>query len=399
MEERYLRKWQPDTIPEHIEIFEGHLHPESLHQEGGSARFGSKVYIVGGSNGTIHHFEDTIHLDQKEAVMKNREVSLGGHVVTIYDMKDMTSTFGPRYPYPANHLSCAKALDGVTMHCTGGFNQAGKGGNKSFSYHYALNTSKENGEWERKADMPYRRGAHGCDFMVDNRMYCVGGGEAQWGPFKTELMIYDPASDKWDLGPPMSIPRDHLYEAVTAIKNGKELYVPGGKGQARKPPPGDTTRPPLVFMNTNVVEIYNLERNEWRRAANLLSERTAVAVVPYHRRGPDKEPNLLLIGGEKVYGFSGSADRMIDEYDVTNDLYYCLEELSWPCYGGGVGIHDGKLHVIGGAEWFGHAASRRVQVYDLEESQGPRQCFYEPFPVFDQWERTWNKIMPWKDFK
>ena len=108
---------------------------------------------------------------------------------------------------------------------------------------------------------------------------------------------------------------------------------------------------------------------------------------------------MLLIGGEKFHGQSGKAETIVDEYDVETDLYYCLERLPWPYYGGGLGIHDGIIHVVGGAEWVGHSASRRVQLYDLRKAPSPRQCFYDPVPVFDQWERTWNKVKPWNDIE
>ena len=64
-------------------------------------------------------------------------------------------------------------------------------------------------------------------------------------------------------------------------------------------------------------------------------------------------------------------------------------------FGGGVGTHKGKLHVVSGAEWIGLTATRRVQLYDLKEGTPPRQCFYDPVPVFDQWDRLWNANEPY----
>lgn len=397
VQERYLQKWLVPDKQDYVQVLENHLPPESLHQEGGVCVIDSKLYLVGGGNGTKHDFDALKVIDKKKA-LKNLVInSKGSQVVTIYDMKDRTTTFGPRFPYlPANHIACAKAPDGVTIHLTGGFNQEARDKTEgSFNYHYTLDTSKENGNWERKADMPMRTGAHGCDFMADNRMYCVGGAVAQWGPFSNKMMIYDPVSDTWEMGPNMPTPRDHTF-ATIAIQGRKKLYVAGGRTHIQELHPSKSN--PAVVANTNVVEIYDMDTNKWNRAKDILSERAAIGVIPYDRnakRRKNEEPNLLLVGGQHFLGNSGSAQRIIEEYDIINDLYYCLERLTWPTFGGALGIHDGTLHVVGGAEWLGLSATRRVQLYDLKRAPPPRQCFYESVPVFDQWERTWDQAKPW----
>jgi len=310
----------------------------------------------------------------------------------------MTTTFGPTFPYPANHLTCAKALDGVTLHVTGGYNQIEPDKHKaSHPFHYALDTSKEDGQWERKADMPAPRGGHGCDFMADGRMYCAGGGSSQNGPYKNEMIIYDPATDTWEVGPSMTTPKDHVMESVIAIRGGKQLYVPGGRSHTTEVDPN--VAHPYHFSTSNIVEIYDLETNTWSRKKDILMERAAISVVPYHRFGPNEEPNILLVGGEQFHGWSGKVERTVDEYDVVNDLYYCLEPLPWPTFGGALGTHEGKLHVVSGAEWIGLTATRRVQLYDLKHSPPPRECFYDPIPVFDQWDRLWNKARPYPDLR
>jgi hypothetical protein len=384
-EEDYLRKWKgPTDVPRYKQVFENLLPPESLHQEGGGCRVGNKLYLIGGAFAPLHRINLT----------ENPE--FGSQVVTIYDMKDMSSTFGPDFPYRANHIACAEAPDGVTLHLTGGFNQGATNSSEaSHAHHYALDTSLENPTWEKKADMPTRRGAHGCAFLADEKMYCVGGADTQWGPFRAHMAIYDPSKDTWGVGPSMPTPRDHIYETVTAIKEGNQLYVAGGRTHIRELPAGISN--PTVWSNTAVVEIYDLGTSTWTRMRDLLTIRDAIAIIPYFRNGPDKEPNLLLVGGETFVMFSGQGHTIIEEYDVKNDLYYCLEPLTWPYYGGAMGIHEGKLHVVGGSEWVGFSATRRVQVYDLERAPPPRQCFYQQVPIFDQWERTWNKEKPYPD--
>ncbi|KAL7545229.1 hypothetical protein ACHAWF_008575 [Thalassiosira exigua] len=379
------------------QVFEDFLPPESLHQEGASCRVGTKLYLIGGSFGTLHDVEI---LKEKEMDIYSfmEDAALGHGIVTIYDMKDMSTRFGPRLPYRANHITCAKAPDGVTLHVTGGFNQDAEDKSEgAHCHHYTLNTSLDDDTWQKKEDMPLCRGAHGCEYLSDGRMYCVGGGIGQYGPFRGDLMIYAPSKDYWEMGPPMPTPRDHIYETVVAIKEGTQLYVAGGRTEFRDLQPDDAN--PKSWGNTNVVEIYDINTRVWVQKRNLLNVRPAIGVVPYYRNGPaeDEEPNLLLVGGENFQVFSGFAYRIVEEYHVESDLYYCLMPLTWPYYGGALGVHNGKLHIVGGAEWMGLSATRRVQVYDLEKAPPPRQCFYEPRPIFDQWDRSWNKAKPYPD--
>jgi hypothetical protein len=52
------------------------------------------------------------------------------------------------------------------------------------------------------------------------------------------------------------------------------------------------------------------------------------------------------------------------------------------------------LHIVGGCDWIGHAATRRVTVVDLKHAPAPQNCFYEERPVFDQWSRSFNGAVP-----
>ena len=328
----YYTRYAPKSQPSYIQVFDNYLPSKSLHQEGASCRVGTKLYMIGGSNGTLHDIGDVETMNTS---------AWGGRVVTIYDMKDMATKYGPEFPYNANHNACAEGPDGTTLHVTGGFLQTSKEmDGAAHMLHYALDTTDENAVWTRKSDMPFRRGAHGCSFLKDGKMYCVGGAVSQWGPFSSDLMIYDPAKDSWEIGPSMITPRDHIYETATAIKDKSQLYVAGGRTHIRHMSAKDSN--PKLFSNTNAVEIFDLDKNQWKRRRDLLAVRAAVGVVPYHRNGPQTSPTLLLVGGELFHGLSGEAHRIVDEYDIENDLYYCLKPLSWPYYGGALGVYDGE---------------------------------------------------------
>ena len=48
--------------------------------------------------------------------------------------------------------------------------------------------------------------------------------------------------------------------------------------------------------------------------------------------------------------------------------------------------------VVGGSDWFGHAASRRVQVFDLTKAPEPRQCFHYPIHVKPEWNLYFKEM-------
>ena len=183
----------------HFQVYEDFLPPESLHQEGGGCRIGSKLYLIGGNNYTMH-----------QNTRGNIGASLGGQVVTIYDMKDMSVSFGPRFPYRANHVSCAETSDGI-LHVTGGYQQdAPKDQQKAYNQHYVWNTSSKFAQWAPRAKLPSARGGHGCAFLKDGKLYCAGGGVDQWGPFLTDMIVYDPRLDTWSEEASMHTARDHI---------------------------------------------------------------------------------------------------------------------------------------------------------------------------------------------
>ena len=180
-----------------------------------------------------------------------------------------------------------------------------------------------------------------------------------------------------------------MYETITAIRGGDQLYVVGGRSYTH-----ENVTPsfrPLFWKTADTAEVYDLHTNKWSVMRSPLSSRAAVAVTNYKRLGGNYEPNLLLVGGERHIYQSGRAYDLIEEYDVERDLYYCHQQrLPHSYYGGAIGVHEGNLHIVGGAEWFGISASRRVQVYNIQKAPPPRPCFYEMTPVFDNWRHGYT---------
>ena len=60
----------------------------------------------------------------------------------------------------------------------------------------------------------------------------------------------------------------------------------------------------------------------------------------------------------------------IEEHDVEKKIY-CLKLLAHPYLGGAIGVHKGKLHIVGSAEWVRITVTCCIQIYNLEKAPPP----------------------------
>eukprot|EP00980_Cylindrotheca_fusiformis_P027876 scaffold22560_cov135-Cylindrotheca_fusiformis.AAC.87 len=379
--EEYYTKYNQRN--DYATVYESHL-PEPA-QEVGVCRIGSKIYYFGGYNETL--FADF-------TVVVPAIVALGTNRMYVYDMEDMSVTPGPTMPTIGNHLGCAESADGL-IHITGGYRQdAPKGKEKAYRRHWVLDTNVPLSEakWEKRAEMPLPRGAHGCNFLRDGKMYCIGGGAHQWGPFGNDMMIYDPKTDSWELGPSMHEPRDHVMDFAT-LWDGNALFVVGGRAHITDQYP-DEHKHPYFWTSAFSAEIYDLRTKKWRMVRSPATPREATMLVSYQRHGEGTEPSILVVGGQRFFGYSGSVINTLDEFDPNTGLYHCHEPLPFPVFGAAVGVWKDKMHIVGGGEWMGISSTRRVVVIDLKKAPEPRNCYYKETPIFDEWERTYNNDPP-----
>mmetsp|Transcript_3617 Transcript_3617/g.10381 ORF Transcript_3617/g.10381 Transcript_3617/m.10381 type:complete len:287 (-) Transcript_3617:56-916(-) len=240
--------------------------------------------------------------------------------------------------------------------------------------------------------MPFARGALGCAWLADDRLYCVGGANSQLGPFANDLMIYAADADAWSAGPAMAFPRDHIE--FHALEGGQRAIAIGGRSHYVEE---GTSMHPVFWKNSNEMEMFDVRTQTWKTIAPMPLARGAVRGALYHRNGPEAPPNLLLGGGQRFIVMSGQALNVLEEFDVEKGVYYCHAHLPHPYYGGGFGVHDGKLHIVGGAEWLFLSATRRVMVVDLAKAPRPEPCMYTAARTTDQWERTGHGNPPYPD--
>ncbi len=80
--------------------------------------------------------------------------------------------------------------------------------------------------WVAGAPMPYGRNAMGAALGADGRIYVVGGAISYSSPVpRADVFVYDPATDRWEIGPRLRHRRYH--HAVTVDPKGR-IYAIGG---------------------------------------------------------------------------------------------------------------------------------------------------------------------------
>lgn len=151
---------------------------------------------------------------------------------------------------------------------------------------------------------------------------------------------------------------------------------------------------PLHWQTMNTVEIYDMATAQWMYSSGIPVTKAGPSVVSLPRR-TGAEPNVLIIGGENHLGLSGIAYSSIEEYDVERGTWHCHAPLPHPVFGGAAAIWKDKLFVVAGGEWFGVAATRRLQIVDLSKAPEPTACAYLPQRMEDPWSRHHLKKKPW----
>eukprot|EP00968_Pinguiococcus_pyrenoidosus_P008401 scaffold602_cov298-Pinguiococcus_pyrenoidosus.AAC.5 len=373
------RRLQQEPYAEYFEILEDFLPEDGMHQEGASCQWGKKLLLVGGIAVTGQHAVDTGDVEP---------FSWGGNKFHVFDMETREVVEGPDAPDIGNHMACAVSPDGI-LHVTGGFWQARKRSPKSYSRHWVIDLKDPAAQWDFGPRMPEPRGAHSCQFLADGKMYCAGGGLNQIGPFLPNLFIFDPATNQWSYGPEMNQGRDHT-ECV-AMFNGTRLFVFGGRSDYVREP--GTPFHPVYWATVDTVEMYDIHTKRWKFLSPLQFARGKSALGLYDRHGSG-QPNVLIAGGEKFLSLSGVCLSSIEEYDTTKGVYYCHPPLPFPFFGGASGVYDGKFFVLGGADWFGIAGTRRLQILDLKKAPAPEPCAYMPQQDTLPWDKHFLKSIP-----
>jgi hypothetical protein len=204
----------------------------------------------------------------------------------------------------------------------------------------------DGGEWGQRAGL-IEPNSELAFAELNGKLYLLGGYPASRQTVRT-VQIYDIASDRWELGPPLPQPNNH---GMAASVNGK-IYLIGGQTTADDPSYVDT--------------VYELDpaTGAWVEKARMPTARSA---------------GVAIVHDGKVYVAGGRPPRGHDfaVYDPTTDRWEVLPNLpSQRNHITGAAI-NGRIHVVGGR---------------LGPGLSPQKT--TAHEVFDPQTRTWTTAAP-----
>ncbi len=217
--------------------------PTSNHK--GAVRIGSLIYLIGGLNPFDHdtwgydgindpagnHFshigcngttQNCSGGDHIGSVTDNG-LNVGASAVAvldgqIYSAGGLCNTSGAG----SSNCTCNGVVGGTTGNCSG---NVGSGQNTDRAFRYVPATD----DWFEIASMPVGLD-HSAGAEFDGRFYVFGGRQCGANTAcegRTEVQIYDPASDSWSFGSPML---EGCSGMGSAIVMNQRIYVIGGEG-------------------------------------------------------------------------------------------------------------------------------------------------------------------------
>jgi N-acetylneuraminic acid mutarotase len=204
---------------------------------------------------------------------------------------------------------------------------------------------------------------HGAAAAIGHKFYVFGGfrlpdtGKVGWYP-EDKAWVYDADAAKWSALPNMPTARG----ALAAVAVGKKIYVIGGATipTGTQLPDGLQGGGPIELVGST--EVLDTDTNTWTRLAPMPTPRNhhSVAFV---------DGKIYAIGGRVGSCFSNGWSSNIwmnDAYDIATDTWTPRAPMPTARSGTGVGVIDGKIHVLGGEGWiedFG-GVFRVHEVYD-----------------------------------
>lgn len=271
----------------------------SPRSEMAAAAIGSKIYVVGGSPGTLDTVE--VYDVDSDSWISSEELD--------EDDPSATDSVAP-LPLAVNHAAAA-AYDG-RLYVVGGYLEGRTPSDKLFIY------DPSSDAWTEGADMPTPRAALTANF-IDGKLHVTGGTNNQASALDT-LERYDPSTNTWEELPPMPAARQHTSSAVV---DGK-LYVAGGRNS------GPST-------NVDAFEVYDPANQSWTELQSMPSERGGLAAAAIGNY-------LYVFGGE-------SSDTVFDNnerYDTNTGVWTSEPSLPTARHGLVAVAIEGEIYLIGG---------------------------------------------------
>lgn len=157
---------------------------------------------------------------------------------------------------------------------------------------------------------------------------------------------YDMDHNEWIARSPMLFPKSNF--TLTSLKG--KIYCFGGLTENKHP--------------TEIIEVYDIERNRWNYQGMLPTTLVDLASVVY-------KDDIYLLGGRTGVGAHNSLIR----YDPETEEWTSLAGMLTPRFNFGACVHDGEIYAAGG-QIYSHASYtidrevlRTVEIYNIESNQ------------------------------
>ncbi|MDR4493137.1 MAG: kelch repeat-containing protein [Nitrospirales bacterium] len=250
---------------------------------------------------------------------------------SLQEYDPSTDRWTARAPMPVALHHVGIGVSGGKLYVIGGYQLSG------FSVWHPVATvyayDPETDVWSEGAPMSNPRGALSVT-EHEGKLYAIGGYDRKANIATVE--VYDPARNVWTTRAPLPTPRDHL---ATATVSGK-VYVIGGRLN------GDYGR------NLSVTEMYDPVTDEWSRVADLPTARSGITASEVGGR-------IYVFGGEGAEG----TFRENEAYDPERNIWEPMAPMSTGRHGLGSAVIQTRLYVISGGPTPGGSFSNLNEVF------------------------------------
>ena len=277
--------------------------------EASTAVLGGKIYVIGG-------FED-------ESAPQTR--------VQVFDLASKTWSEGVPLPEPVHHSGAAVANGRIYV--VGGFDNVFP---KREPIARVVAFDPATGKWEHKASLPAPVGAMAVGAVGD--LIIAAGGEhrrAPGGPAPkegahplyepiTNVYLYDTKADRWSVGPPLKVARDHpQWDTV-----GGKFYVIGGRDR------------PVYDIRT--VEIFDPATKSWSEGAPMPTGRSGGNAAVLNGR-------IVVFGGEGNNASPLGIFDSVEAYDPKANSWEKFGPMALPRHSLSAGSAGDRIYLPGGS--------------------------------------------------
>jgi len=207
--------------------------------------------------------------------------------------------------------------------------------------------------WTLGPDLPFAAGSS-ASAVIDDKIF-VAGGIVGNRETTGRMVMLDPATDRWSERAPMPLPRNHAASAT----DGHRLYVFGGRG----PGSGEAN---VVANGFADVQIYDPATDSWTTSADSSS---GIPPLPQARGGMGKavyvDGEFYVLGGETKNGGGANSDGVyarVDVYDPVMRRWRAGPLLPVPRHGIFPLAIAGRIYLAGGGTRAGWSQSDVLDV-------------------------------------